>query len=513
MSDRTKKGDSSPSDHSEPGISRSAVELVVKRIADAANEGRLLLFVGTGFSRAVLNWGCNAKKQIPGWTDLLKCICKDVGLHPNDFVCCSRKRNLNLDCPAIATAMSEKRRGTSPSIKDSAAKLTIWIPRLDQQEKVGEMLFRLNPSAIVTTNYDEVLEGLLGETCKSLSRRDEVRVPMREKTAVWHFHGRRDEPKNIVLTREDYIEFFRPGNYAQTKLAQLLHDHFTVFVGYSLSDMNLLSALDWAQHVYQTANGFQGYAKLEKAEPTAGVVKRILKSFRQVVLAYDRNAKEPVLMENSHSISCPVIQTDDVIQFLFRVRDTQMETADDREMEKRNQVWTASLGMELNNEAVSSLLSSGSELETELIRLFDELSDKSSGNPVDRNRILEALLEVSRQLRSDRSVSDRTRKGLPIDSIRFLAGVLQIFHLPELPVAFRIRFLDEMETTLLDRKAGNRLSALLAAGRPWNGHGNEQDNLDWLEKVSAYGGCPHCNSFAKRTLRRLGAKGSHSRNS
>ena len=510
MNDRTEKSDSSTPDHLDHGISRNDVESIVKRIADAANEGRLLLFVGTGFSRAVLNWGWKPKKQIPGWTDLLKSICKDVGLHPDDFVYCSKKRNLILDCPAIATAMSGKRRGKSPSIKDSAAKQTIWIPRLVQQKEVGEMLYRLNPSAIVTTNYDEVLEGLLGATCKSLSRRDEVRVPMREKTAVWHFHGRRDEPGNIVLTREDYIEFFRPGNYAQTKLAQLLHDHFTVFVGYSLSDMNLLSALDWAQNVYQTANGFQGYAKLEKAEPTAGVVKRILKSFRQVVLAYDRNAKEPVLMENSHSISCPVIQTDDVIQFLSRVCNTQMETADDREMEKRNQVWTDSLRMNWSDDTVSSLLSSGSELETELLRLSDELSGKSPG---DRNRILEALLEVSRQLRSDRSVSDRTRNGPAIDSLQFLAGVLQILHLPELPVAFRIRFLEEMETTLSDRKAGNRLSALLVADRPRNGHGNEQDNLDWLEKVSAYGGCPHCNSFAKRTVRRLGAKGSHSRNS
>ena len=46
--------------------------------------------------------------------------------------------------------------------------------------------------------------------------------------------------------------FLRPENYAQRKISMLLREYTTLFIGYSLSDANIKTAIDWAMNVYET---------------------------------------------------------------------------------------------------------------------------------------------------------------------------------------------------------------------------------------------------------------------
>ncbi len=77
------------------------VETIIQAVAEASVAGKLLLFVGTGFSRAVLNWKNTPVKQVPGWLDLLETICKRERLDADDLFCRHWKQ-FDYDCPAIA---------------------------------------------------------------------------------------------------------------------------------------------------------------------------------------------------------------------------------------------------------------------------------------------------------------------------------------------------------------------------------------------------------------------------
>lgn len=70
---------------------------------------------------------------------------------------------------------------------------------------------------------------------------------------VFHLHGVRSNPSEIIITREDYVSLFRPTEYRQIKLALTVRESTTLILGYGLGDVNVLTALDWSQNVYKSS--------------------------------------------------------------------------------------------------------------------------------------------------------------------------------------------------------------------------------------------------------------------
>ncbi len=491
--------DPSTLETSASGKSSNSVEDVLREVVKAANDDHLLLFFGTGFSRAVLRYGFQTRKSkycqpILGWVDLLEKITSKLKLDFDRFK--HLPQMIDLDCPAIATGIAKKiGKNGSLKIKESAAQQTMWIPRRAQCKEIGDILRKLNPTAIVTTNYDEVIEGLLGDDCKSLASKDEVQVPMRVKIAVWHFHGSRNDPTNIVLTREDYLDFFRPGNYAQTKLSQLLHDNFTLFVGYSLSDINLLAALDWAQNVYRTTNGFLGYAQLDKLDSREQPQGCSKEKIRRLIVEFSKDCKDPVLGD-SPSESCAVISTNDVISILRRISGERMQASHNREQTTAFQSGGIRQKGDCDGFCVKLPLKPGSAPED----ILEEMAAKFHNDHGTQTDIIETHCEDCRRFLSKRPSSKETQAMSSIESIRILMGMLHVFHLSKMPVSWRIDFLEELESQLkrLSPKKRRHLvseeSALCAKSDTM------RENMDWLLQVSSYCNCKRCAKFAESIL-------------
>ncbi|BDR53498.1 hypothetical protein KIM372_14050 [Bombiscardovia nodaiensis] len=70
-------------------------------------------------------------------------------------------------------------------------------------------------------------------------------------TPICHIHGSNIKPESIVITDEDYTEFFRAGNYWQSRLAFLAKKHLVLMIGYGFGDSNVTSAIDWCESVYK----------------------------------------------------------------------------------------------------------------------------------------------------------------------------------------------------------------------------------------------------------------------
>ena len=95
---------------------------------------------------------------------------------------------------------------------------------------------------IFTTNYDNLLEDTLGAL-----RKYPVRVTSADKVAqtgfrdgiyVTKIHGDAQDPGNVVLSRDDYDNFFRDRPEMAALLEGLLLNQTFLFVGYGLRDPN-----------------------------------------------------------------------------------------------------------------------------------------------------------------------------------------------------------------------------------------------------------------------------------
>jgi hypothetical protein len=230
-------------------------EDIFKKLYTAYNYGNLGLFIGAGFSKAVIG---NQAQQALSWFELIK---KTSSVLKIDFP--DDESLIGVPLPELATSLcknlAEKRninyREAKCLFKDQICNLTNWLPDDQQIEKFREIFEILNPAWIVTTNYDLVLETLLTGRSKSLGPNNYLSSP-RNIIPIYHLHGKRLDPNSIIVTQDDYIPLFRPNEYRQVKLAMTIRESTTLILGYGLNDMNVLSAVDWSKNIYTEDNEY-----------------------------------------------------------------------------------------------------------------------------------------------------------------------------------------------------------------------------------------------------------------
>lgn len=106
-----------------------------------------------------------------------------------------------------------------------------------------ELIRKLNPQAIITTNYDTLLEKLFPKY-EPIVGQQVIRTT--KSTNIGHIlkiHGSVDDCKDIVIEKQDYKNFFDKQIYLIAKLFTYFMEHPIVFIGYSLSDENIQKIL------------------------------------------------------------------------------------------------------------------------------------------------------------------------------------------------------------------------------------------------------------------------------
>ncbi|MGG4018883.1 SIR2 family protein [Priestia megaterium] len=230
-------------------------KVVFERIFNSFNYGNLGMFVGAGFSRAVIG---DEFHSALSWFELIKTTSQSLDIEfPSDdkLVGVSLPELATSLCKSLAVNKSIDYNEAKSLFKNEICKLTNWLPTQEQTNKFREIMDILNPSWIITTNYDLVLETLLTGKCKSLGPNNYLSAP-KNIVPIYHFHGTRLDPDSIIVTQEDYIPLFRPNEYRQSKLAMTIRESTTLVLGYGLGDMNVLSAVDWSKNIYTKDNEY-----------------------------------------------------------------------------------------------------------------------------------------------------------------------------------------------------------------------------------------------------------------
>ncbi|MGM0924051.1 MAG: SIR2 family NAD-dependent protein deacylase [Bacillota bacterium] len=231
-------------------------EEVFNYLFNSYDYGNLGLFIGAGFSKAVVN--SELGKGALSWGDLIKQVCIEL-----DTEIPEASLTQGMSYPDIASQICEKISKLKKISYDEAKKLfkrsvcnlTNWLPDQDKRETYSELLKNISPSWIITTNYDLVIERLLTGLSVALSPNDFL-ISSKEVIPVYHLHGVRHDPESIIITQEDYVQLFRPNEYRQIKLALTIKESTSLILGYGLGDVNVLSAVDWSKNIFKESKEY-----------------------------------------------------------------------------------------------------------------------------------------------------------------------------------------------------------------------------------------------------------------
>jgi hypothetical protein len=176
-----------------------------------------VVFVGAGLSSGA---------GLPDWSELVRRLAADLGVQPQP----------RLDYLDLAQWYREQ---FGPSRLAQVVRETFGAQGLPTLAHY--LLMGLPVRHVITTNYDDLLEralaGLKQHPVRVL-RQEDVAHTGRAGTYVVKLHGDASHPEDIVISRDDYDEFFQRRPATALLLEGLLLNQAFFFVGYGLRDPN-----------------------------------------------------------------------------------------------------------------------------------------------------------------------------------------------------------------------------------------------------------------------------------
>lgn len=98
-------------------------------------------------------------------------------------------------------------------------------------------------SGIITTNYDLFLEAAAKDYQKYIGQTELVFSPIQGIAEIYKIHGCITDASSIVINEADYLYFDQHCSYLAAKLMTLFMEYPIIFMGYSISDRNILKIL------------------------------------------------------------------------------------------------------------------------------------------------------------------------------------------------------------------------------------------------------------------------------
>lgn len=224
------------------------------------------LFAGSGITRRYYN--------LPDWKGLLNIMAGKISADPFIFRYYEDKathmdNNLYVINPKIATLLekdfnsawfNDKKmqsmnknitklvlNGCSPfkaeicSILKDASNM---IPEYREEVTLLNNVAKKSIAGIITTNYDLFFEKYISEYKVYVGQQQLLFSQLQGIAEVYKIHGSLNDPQSIVITEEDYKIFKESKEYLAAKLLTIFMEYPIIFIGYSISDQNIMDILE-----------------------------------------------------------------------------------------------------------------------------------------------------------------------------------------------------------------------------------------------------------------------------
>ena len=201
-----------------------------------------VLFIGSGLSRRYYD--------TPDWNELLEQIAREVDVDNEKMKKWGgnekKATELEYHCFAKKKPLYDKGEDRRYPLREIIKKIITEKSTIDEDKKREvDALANIIPTAIITTNYDELLENTFGEKYNVCIGQEIIssKVDNKSKT-IYKIHGSVSDPSTIVITQEDYDNFMASSKYLYAKLMTLFWENPIVFMGYGIGDDNVKNVLD-----------------------------------------------------------------------------------------------------------------------------------------------------------------------------------------------------------------------------------------------------------------------------
>lgn len=220
----------------------------IQYIKEAKRNNRLVIFVGSGVS---------ANSGLPTWGGLIDKIAKQIG-YQHCEICRQRKEGCEKHCREQYDFNQEEYLKIPEyyyqNCGDDKSEYYDFIQReLDADAEsniINDMIIKLMPHHIITTNYDTLLENSkdINAGLYTVIKKDSDLLAVGSDHYIIKMHGDFDHPEYMVLKESDYINYEQTHVLITTYIKSLLIDHTFLFLGYSLSDSNLKLIIGWINY-------------------------------------------------------------------------------------------------------------------------------------------------------------------------------------------------------------------------------------------------------------------------
>ncbi len=246
-------------------------------LVDAIRRRRAILFVGAGVSKNV---------GVPTTGEIVNEIARQLGYDPQEF------RSL-----ADHRALAEFYYLTKGTLGPLRSWMDVTWHRADmdvRDSQVHRLIVELSFPIIYTTNYDRWLERAFEAYGKEYIKITNVGDLLKSRegvTQIVKFHGDFDDDESIVLTESSFFGRMGFESALDLKLQSDVLGRPVLFIGYSLSDINIRYLLYKLQRLWESS-------KLSQLRPKSYVFLSAANPVQERVLR--RRGIEPIVSEREH---------------------------------------------------------------------------------------------------------------------------------------------------------------------------------------------------------------------
>ncbi|MDR3594158.1 SIR2 family protein [Clostridium sp.] len=211
---------------------RDYINTSIKKIRQAIYNNKLVIFVGAGVS---------ANSKCPSWGELIDRFSDELGIPQSE-----RKKESTeyfLKIPQYYYIERGQKQYFDIINNVFCNPNNIPVPNA-----INKRIFELNPSIVVTTNFDELLEKTIESDARyyTVIKQDEDLPYSLNDNLIIKMHGD-VKLKNIVLKEEDYLNYSNNFPLIENYLKGLFSTKTILFVGYSANDPDFKLMFNWVK--------------------------------------------------------------------------------------------------------------------------------------------------------------------------------------------------------------------------------------------------------------------------
>ena len=201
---------------------------VPQQLKDAADSGKLIVFIGAGVSRT-MGWN--------SWWGYAKA--KLDYIYQNNFITKEEYSIINIDNISprqILSICDVILKEHNHPIKDEKQFL---LTGAEKYNKIYENIYSLN-AIYITTNYDHYLDRLTDNSKVFYNDSDFLVSKLLVPGNVLHIHGGMKSNQSPVITLWDYLARYAHNTNLSNLLKTVFKNYYVLFVGYGLAEYEIL---------------------------------------------------------------------------------------------------------------------------------------------------------------------------------------------------------------------------------------------------------------------------------